>query len=45
MLISYSQEIVDGEPIYVSSNCLPTKAFKFEPAGHAFHSAALRLLG
>ncbi|KAA8546261.1 hypothetical protein F0562_003000 [Nyssa sinensis] len=44
-LISYSQEIVDGEPIYVSSNCIPIKAFKFEPAGHAFHSAALRLLG
>ncbi|CAK9142146.1 unnamed protein product, partial [Ilex paraguariensis] len=38
-------KIVDGEPIYVSSNCLPIKAFKFEPAGHAFHSAALRLLG
>ncbi|XAR54502.1 hypothetical protein NMG60_11029652 [Bertholletia excelsa] len=44
-LISYSQEIVDGEPIHVSSNCLPIKALKFEPAGHAFHSAALRLLG
>uniref|UniRef100_A0A5B7C9T1 DnaJ subfamily C member 2-like n=1 Tax=Davidia involucrata TaxID=16924 RepID=A0A5B7C9T1_DAVIN len=44
-LISYSQEIVDGKPIYVSSNCIPIKAFKFEPAGHAFHSAAFRLLG
>lgn len=43
--ISYSQEIVDGVPIYVSSNCLPVKAVKFEPAGNAFHSAALRLLG
>ncbi|KAI7991999.1 hypothetical protein LOK49_LG12G00906 [Camellia lanceoleosa] len=45
MLISYSQEIVDGEPIYVSSNCLPIKACKFEPAGHSFHTAALRLSG
>ncbi|KAK7302343.1 hypothetical protein RJT34_13230 [Clitoria ternatea] len=44
-LIGYSQEIVDGQPIFVSSNCLPTKAVKFEPAGHAFHSAALKLLG
>ncbi|XP_058210436.1 uncharacterized protein LOC131322892 [Rhododendron vialii] len=45
LLISFSQEIVDGEPVYFSSNCLPVKASKFEPAGHAFHSAALRLLG
>ncbi|KAL7199122.1 hypothetical protein ACSBR2_021408 [Camellia fascicularis] len=44
-LISYSQEIVDGEPIYVSSNCLPIKACKFEPAGHSFHTVALRLSG
>ncbi|XP_058078209.1 uncharacterized protein LOC131226639 [Magnolia sinica] len=44
-LISYSSEIVDGQPIYVSSNCLPVKAAKFEPAGHAFHATALRLLG
>ncbi|GFZ09683.1 DnaJ and Myb-like DNA-binding domain-containing protein [Actinidia rufa] len=44
-LISYSHEIVDGGPIYISSNCLPVKAFKLEPAGHAFHCAALRLLG
>ncbi|KAL7199136.1 hypothetical protein ACSBR2_021418 [Camellia fascicularis] len=44
-LISYSQEIVDGEPIYVSSDCLPIKACKFEPAGHSFHTAALRLSG
>ncbi|OVA12286.1 SANT/Myb domain [Macleaya cordata] len=44
-LISYSKEIVDGQPIYVSSNCLPVKAVNFEPAGHAFHSAALQLLG
>ncbi|KAF8370014.1 hypothetical protein HHK36_017112 [Tetracentron sinense] len=45
LLISYSLEIVDGEPIYMSSNCLPIKAVKFEPAGHAFHSAALKVLG
>lgn len=44
-LIAYSQELVDGEPIYISSNCFPVKAFKFEPAGHSFHSAALRLIG
>lgn len=44
-LISYSQELLNGEPIYVSSNCLPVKASKFESAGQAFHSAALRLLG
>ncbi|KAK4254420.1 hypothetical protein QN277_009806 [Acacia crassicarpa] len=44
-LIAYSQEIVDGQPIFVSSNCFPIKASNFEPAGHAFHSAALKLLG
>ncbi|XP_048317661.2 uncharacterized protein LOC125424379 [Ziziphus jujuba] len=44
-LISYSQEIVDGKPIHVSSNCLPIKALRFEPAGRAFHSAAIKLLG
>ncbi|CAA2982277.1 dnaJ homolog subfamily C member 2-like [Olea europaea var. sylvestris] len=44
-LITFSQEIVDGEPIYVSSNSLPIKAFNREPAGHAFHAAALRLIG
>ncbi|CAJ1963718.1 unnamed protein product [Sphenostylis stenocarpa] len=44
-LITYSPEIVDGQPIFVSSNCLPTKASKYEPAGHAFHSAARKLLG
>ncbi|XP_057976216.1 uncharacterized protein LOC131163618 [Malania oleifera] len=44
-LISYSEEIVNGEPILVSSNSLPVKALNFEPAGHAFHSAALKLLG
>lgn len=44
-LISYSQEIVDGKPILVSSNCLPIKALRFEPAGHSFHHAARRLVG
>ncbi|KAK9992683.1 hypothetical protein SO802_027668 [Lithocarpus litseifolius] len=44
-LIAYSQEIVDGQPIYVSSNCLPSKALRYEPAGHAFHAAALKLRG
>ncbi|GMJ14357.1 ZUOTIN-RELATED FACTOR 1a, gonidialess A/Zuotin related factor A1 [Hibiscus trionum] len=44
-LISYSQELVDGQPLYVSSNCLPVKASKYEPAGLAFHNAALKLLG
>ncbi|KAK9154545.1 hypothetical protein Sjap_002025 [Stephania japonica] len=44
-LISYSNEIADGEPIYISSNCLPVKAINKEPAGHAFHEAALKLMG
>ena len=44
-LISYSNEIINGEPIYISSNCYPIKAHKYEPAGLAFHSAALRLIG
>lgn len=44
-LISYSDEIVGGQPIYVASNCLPVKALKYEPAGHAFHAAAMKLLG
>ncbi|KAF8668327.1 hypothetical protein HU200_052385 [Digitaria exilis] len=45
LLITYSQEIVDGVPLYVSSNCLPMKALKYEPAGHSFHAAAMKLLG
>lgn len=45
LLITYSEEIVDGVPIIVSSNCLPIKASKYDPAGHAFHAAALRLVG
>lgn len=44
-LITYSKEIVDGQPIYVSSNSFPVKASNLEPAGHAFHSAALRVAG
>lgn len=44
-LISYSQELVDGKPLYVSSNCLPVKALYYEPAGHSYHLAAQRLLG
>ncbi|KAM7267413.1 hypothetical protein ACFE04_009579 [Oxalis oulophora] len=45
-LITYSPEIVDGQPIYVSSNCHPIKALKkYEPAGHSFHAVALKLLG
>lgn len=45
LLISYNEDIVNKEPIYVSSNCLPVKTYRFEPAGHSFHSAALRLSG
>ncbi|CAN1825207.1 DnaJ homolog subfamily C member 2 [Linum perenne] len=44
-LISYSQELVDGQPVFVSSNSLPVKAKKYDPAGHAFHAAALKLVG
>ncbi|KAI4384599.1 hypothetical protein MLD38_002727 [Melastoma candidum] len=44
-LITYSDEIIDGKPINVASNCLPVKASNLEPAGHAFHYAVLRLLG
>ncbi|KAI3427793.1 uncharacterized protein J3R85_009006 [Psidium guajava] len=44
-LISYSDEIIGGQPIYAASNSLPVKALKFEPAGHAFHAAAMKLLG
>ncbi|OWM78509.1 dnaJ homolog subfamily C member 2-like [Punica granatum] len=44
-LITYSEEIIDGQPIYVASNCLPVKAPRFEPAGHSFHATALKLLG
>ncbi|XP_009334242.2 dnaJ homolog subfamily C member 2 [Pyrus x bretschneideri] len=44
-LISYSQELVDGQPLYASSNCLPVKALNHEPAGHSFHAVALKLRG
>ncbi|KAK1698528.1 hypothetical protein QYE76_015225 [Lolium multiflorum] len=45
LLITYSPEIKDGVPLYVSSNCLPVKACKKEPAGHSFHAVALKLRG
>ncbi|CDY53316.1 BnaCnng24780D [Brassica napus] len=44
-LITYSEELVDGKPFYEFSNSRPVKALNREPAGHAFHSAALKLLG
>ncbi|KAK9067873.1 hypothetical protein SSX86_011984 [Deinandra increscens subsp. villosa] len=44
-LITYSNELVNGEAIYVSSNCLPIKASHYEPAGHSFHDVALKLCG
>ncbi|KAI3728054.1 hypothetical protein L6452_16682 [Arctium lappa] len=43
--ITYSNELLNGETIYVSSNCLPVKASRFEPAGHSFHDVALKLRG
>ncbi|KAF8098869.1 hypothetical protein N665_0257s0079 [Sinapis alba] len=45
MLITYSKELVDGKPLYAFSNSLPVKSLNREPAGHAFHSAALKLHG
>nr|BAH15356.1 gonidia forming protein GlsA [Alstroemeria aurea] len=45
LLITYSPEILNGEPIFFSSNCLPVKTLNLEPAGHSFHAAALKLLG
>lgn len=44
-LITYQNELVNGEAIYVSSNCFPIKASHFEPAGHSFHDVALKLRG
>ncbi|KAF8118789.1 hypothetical protein N665_0002s0098 [Sinapis alba] len=44
-LLTYSNELLEGKPLYVSSNSLPLKALNREPAGHAFHSAALKLRG
>ncbi|GAB2228821.1 hypothetical protein Drorol1_Dr00022952 [Drosera rotundifolia] len=43
--ISYTPELEDGKPLFVSSNALSVKASKYEPAGHSFHAAALRLSG
>lgn len=44
-LITYSEELVDGKPFYAFSNSRPVKALNREPAGHSFHSAALKLHG
>ncbi|XP_010491158.1 PREDICTED: dnaJ homolog subfamily C member 2-like [Camelina sativa] len=44
-LLTYSSELADGKALYVSSNCHPVKALHREPAGHAFHAAALKLRG
>ncbi|EFH49496.1 hypothetical protein ARALYDRAFT_908528 [Arabidopsis lyrata subsp. lyrata] len=44
-LLTYSSELKDGQALYASSNCHPVKALNREPAGHAFHSAALKLRG
>ncbi|CAN1783037.1 DnaJ homolog subfamily C member 2 [Linum perenne] len=44
-LISYSQELVDGQSVHISSNCTPIKAQRYEPAGHSFHAAALKFRG
>nr|GEX13460.1 DnaJ homolog subfamily C member 2-like [Tanacetum cinerariifolium] len=43
--ITYSNELIYGETIYVSSNGLPVKATCFEPTGHSFHDVALKLVG
>ncbi|KAK9052917.1 hypothetical protein SSX86_029547 [Deinandra increscens subsp. villosa] len=43
--ITYSNELLSGQEIHVSSNCLPVKALCFEPAGHSFHEVALKLSG
>lgn len=45
LLLAYSSELLNGEPLLVSSNCLPVKAVNLEPAGHAFHDVALKLRG
>ncbi|KAG6524512.1 dnaJ homolog subfamily C member 2-like [Zingiber officinale] len=45
LLLTYSSELEKGEPLFFSSNCFPVKAHNFEPAGHSFHSAALKLSG
>ncbi|KAJ0630953.1 putative transcription factor MYB-HB-like family [Helianthus annuus] len=43
--ITYSTELLEGGELHVSSNCLPVKASRFEPAGHSFHDVALKLCG
>ncbi|GJU21850.1 hypothetical protein Tco_1155192 [Tanacetum coccineum] len=43
--ITYSNELIYGETIYVSSNGLPVKATCFETAGHSFYDVALNLVG
>jgi DnaJ family protein C protein 2 len=45
LLLTYYVELEDGEPLYVSSNSLPVKASRWEPAEHSFHVVALCLLG
>eukprot|EP01018_Ginkgo_biloba_P030815 Gb_27851 [translate_table: standard] len=44
-LLTYSPELENGLPLYVSSNCFPMKAQLLEPAGSSFHAAALRSIG
>ncbi|KAL7594589.1 uncharacterized protein LOC111908545 [Lactuca sativa] len=44
-LITYSNELINGDPLYISSNSLPIKASNYEPAGHSFHDIALKLRG
>ncbi|KAM0966686.1 hypothetical protein FF1_022454 [Malus domestica] len=44
-LISYSQELVDGQPLYASSNYLHVKTLNREPARHSFHVVTLKLCG
>ncbi|KAL4570368.1 hypothetical protein LXL04_026020 [Taraxacum kok-saghyz] len=45
LYITYSNDLLNGESLHVSSNCNPIKASRFEPAGHSFHDAALKLRG
>lgn len=45
LLLTYSPDCNEELPLIVASNCLPFQAAWFEPAGVAFHSAVLRLLG
>ncbi|EFJ31935.1 hypothetical protein SELMODRAFT_87098 [Selaginella moellendorffii] len=44
-LLKYSAELHDGIPVLYGSNGFPLKCSRFEPAGHSFHAAALKLLG